>query len=74
MIVAAMKILVIDIGGTTPRIFDNKGVWLFATWTDGPWGFLAGWSKVDTKWLVPTTLEEIKNDSSSVNLVFRYSF
>jgi len=65
---------VIAIGGSTPRIFDNKGVWLFATWTDGPWGFLAGWSKVDTKWLVPTTSAEIKNDSSSVNLVFRYSF
>lgn len=65
---------VLAMGGTTARNLDNRGVWLFATWRDGPWSSLLGFSKVQTERIVPSTEATTDSDSRSVHLVFRYSF
>jgi predicted porin len=62
------------IGGSSLKIQDNQGYWLMATWQDGPWGFMASVSNVDTMWVTPTTNAETRNDSQEIHLVFRYSF
>jgi len=62
------------IGGTSVKIQDNQGYWLMGTWQDGPWGFMAAISNVDTMWVQPNNNAETRNDSQEIHFVFRYSF
>ncbi len=65
---------VVAIGGTTQRVLENDGWWIFATWKDGPWMFLVQYSKVDTDRIVPSTGAKISSDSEEVHFIFRYTF
>lgn len=65
---------VLAMGGTTLRVWDNKGWWLFGTWMEGPWQALLGFSRVSTIWLTPSTAAETSNASSAVHVVMKYNF